>query len=263
MNSADKPISEDDLHAYADGQLEGNDLRRLERWLAENPADAQRVREWQRQNAELRDMFDGYAKSLPGDADLIVRTPQRQTPPQRETFVKRMMAIAAALLIFASGIGLGRMAATPDVSGFPPMAEMLPHQSKSAYLIYASDVRHPVEVEADQHEHLVNWLGKRLGFPLSTPDLGNVGFQLIGGRLVPVNGEPGAMFMYEDGSGRRVSILIGRNSENRTTSFRVASDGGLETFYWIDGPLGYAITGEISRSKLQAIANECYRQFQG
>jgi len=258
MNNRDQAVSEHDLHAYADGQLDAAERDRIEAWLGANPADAERVRTWQKQNTELRAMFDGYGKTGPGDAELILSARR----PQRAPLIKRAIAVAAALLIFASGIALGRLVPGFDSNEALDLAEMLPSQAKSAYLIYASDVRHPVEVGADQHEHLVTWLGKRLGHSLTTPDLGEIGFQLIGGRLVPVNDRPGALFMYEDSSGRRVSVLVGRNDENRSTSFRIASDGDLETFYWIDGPLGYAVTGEISRSELQAIADECYRQFE-
>ncbi|MGO7697159.1 anti-sigma factor family protein, partial [Rhizobium leguminosarum] len=62
---------------------------------------------------------------------------------------------------------------------------------------------------------------------------------LVGGRLLPVDGRPGAMFMYENQAGDRLTVLVGRNTENRTTSFRFASSDNLDTFYWIDGELGY------------------------
>ena len=61
--------------------------------------------------------------------------------------------------------------------------------------------------------------------------------------------------------GRRVTVLIGHNEENRTTSFRMASADGIETFYWIDNDLGYAVSAELTRAEVQAIAEECYRQF--
>jgi len=67
--------------------------------------------------------------------------------------------------------------------------------------------------------------------------------------------------MYEDDAGERITVLIGRNEDNRTTSFRYMSEGAVETFYWIDGAIGYAVTGEVSRARLQAIADDCYRQF--
>ncbi len=142
------------------------------------------------------------------------------------------------------------------------MAESLPRQAQSAFLIYASEVRHAVEVGPDQQAHLANWLGKRLDHPLNIPDLSSLGFSLVGGRLLPVNGKAGALFMYEDASGQRLTVLLGRNPDNRETSFRIDSSGGVETFYWIDGPIGYAVTGEVPRALLQKVADECYRQFE-
>jgi anti-sigma factor RsiW len=69
------------------------------------------------------------------------------------------------------------------------------------------------------------------------------------------------MFMYENQGGKRLTVLVGRNENNRTTSFRFASADKVETFYWIDGELGYAVTGEISRDMLRQVAEECYKQF--
>jgi anti-sigma factor RsiW len=140
--------------------------------------------------------------------------------------------------------------------------EALPQQAQAAYLVYASEVRHPVEVFSEEEAHLATWLGKRLNIPdLKIPDLSTFGFQLVGGRLLPVDSKPGAFFMYEDAAGKRLSVIVGRNPENRDTSFRFASNDGVETFYWIDGELGYAVSGEISRDQLRQIAEECYRQF--
>ncbi len=135
------------------------------------------------------------------------------------------------------------------------------YSGASAYLIYASEVRHPVEVGAGEQQHLATWLGKRLGYPFTIPDLSKIGYDLVGGRLIPVSGKPGAMLMYQDKTGRRVTVLIGHNEENRTTSFRMASADGIETFYWIDNELGYAVSAELTRDEVQAIAEECYRQF--
>ena len=135
-------------------------------------------------------------------------------------------------------------------------------QAQSVFLVYASEVRHPVEVGADQEPHLATWLGKRLAIPdLKVPNLQMLGFQLVDGRLLPVNETPGAMFMYEDATGKRLTVLVGRNKHNETTSFRFADTGTVDTFYWIDGELGYAVTGEISRDMLRQVAEQCYKQF--
>lgn len=255
-------VSEDELHAYVDGHLSQPERGRIETWLERHPARAEEVREWQAQATALRQHFAPYARGDEGDRALIsARRTAGKTPS-----LSPLRRIAAGLLIFAAGALAGAYAPgfiAPEPRLADSAAEALPQQAQSAFLIYASEVRHPVEVGADQQAHLANWLGKRLDYALTIPDLSALGFSLVGGRLVPVDGKAGAMLMYEDATGERLTVLLGRNAENRETSFRVASRGGVETFYWIDGEIGYAVTGEVPRDLLQKIADECYRQFEG
>lgn len=262
-------VSEDDLNAYVDGFLSPQEKARIERWLERNPARAEEVREWRAQAETLRAHFASYARTdardralLSGSSDLPQRIPRKDA---RFT-TGRLRAIAASLTLFAAG-GLTGLYAPSLFSADRGIrsietADSLPRQAQSAFLIYASEVRHAVEVGADQQSHLATWLGKRLDYPLTIPDLSALGFSLVGGRLLPVNGKAGAMFMYEDGTGRRLTVLLGRNNDNRETSFRIDSTDGVETFYWIDGPIGYAVTGEVPRDLLQQVADECYRQFE-
>ena len=79
---------------------------------------------------------------------------------------------------------------------------------------------------------------------------------------MPVNGRAGALLMYEDAAGKRLTILVGQSGANVVTSFRFASEGKVETFYWIDEKLSYAVTGEIPRNVLRGVADDCYQQFQ-
>lgn len=258
MNETNPTVTEADLHAYADGQLPEAARPRVEAYLAENPDEAAMVAGWRTQNAGIKSLFAGYEKSR--DTDLQLVTPAEHASPW-----KMCSALAAAAVaLFVLGAVSDRF--IPPLFERPPLqlaeSETLPKQAETAFLVYASEVRHPVEVFANEEAHLATWLGKRLAIPdLKVPDLKSLGFHLVGGRLLPVDGRPGAMFMYEDQGGERLTVIVGRNKENRTTSFRFASAKDVETFYWIDGELGYAVTGEISRDMLRKVAEECYRQF--
>ncbi|MCA1443684.1 anti-sigma factor [Ensifer sp. IC4062] len=258
-------VSEDELHAYVDGHLSQPERERIEAWLEGHPAPAEEVRQWQAQAAALKSHFASYARSEDSDRTLVATG--RAAPKVGTPLRDMLRRVAAGLLIFAAGALTGLYAPAIVAPDRPlQIAEepdTLPRQAQSAFLIYASEVRHPVEVGANEQGHLATWLGKRLDYALRIPDLSAFGFSLVGGRLVPVNGKAGAMLMYEDGTGQRVTVLLGRNTENRETSFRIASHGGVETFYWIDGGIGYAVTGEVPRELLQKVANECYRQFEG
>ncbi|WEX76268.1 anti-sigma factor [Sinorhizobium numidicum] len=258
-------VSEDELHAYVDGHLSQPERGRIEAWLERHPARAEEVRQWQAQTAALKQHFAPYARSDEGDRSLI--SARRATVAGAAPSSLMLRRIVAGLLIFAAGALAGfygpRLVAPEPAVVADGASDSLPRQAQSAFLVYASEVRHPVEVGADQQAHLATWLGKRLDYAFKIPDLSRLGFSLVGGRLVPVSGKAGAMLMYQDESGQRLTVLLGRNPGNRETSFRVDSRSGIETFYWIDEELGYAVTGEVPRDLLQKIANECYRQFEG
>ena len=257
MTERNSPISEIELHSFVDGQLSDEKRSRIAIALENDPTEAALVETWRKQNEGIRQLFGGYTFEKPSDARLI-----RSKTTQHDWRYRGAIAasILAALVIGSVGGFMGsRIFDQPNQT---TNVETLPEQAQAAYLIYASEVRHPVEVFSEEEAHLATWLGKRLAIPdLKVPDLNAFGFQLVGGRLLPVDNKPGAFFLYEDAAGKRLSVIVGRNPENRDTSFRFASSDGVETFYWIDGELGYAVSGEISRDKLRQIAEECYRQF--
>jgi anti-sigma factor RsiW len=84
----------------------------------------------------------------------------------------------------------------------------------------------------------------------------------MGGRLVPDGGQPAAQFMYEDGSGRRLTLYIRKETGIGNTAFRFAEREGFGAFYWIDQPLAYALAGRLQREELMGLANLVYAQLE-
>jgi len=132
-----------------------------------------------------------------------------------------------------------------------------------AHATYSPEVRHPVEVGADQEQHLVAWLSKRLGAQVRAPNLEAAGYSLMGGRLLPGDNGPVAHFMYQTAQGRRITLYVRTEAaENRETAFRFAAEGNVKVFYWIDRKLGYALSSaDLSKEDLLAIADVVYRQL--
>jgi anti-sigma factor RsiW len=129
-------------------------------------------------------------------------------------------------------------------------------------VVYSPEVRHPVEVGADQETHLVNWLSKRLGAQLKVPHLGSIGYTLVGGRLLPGERGPVAQFMYQDGKGQRLTLYVRTNPDDtRETAFRFAQENKVGVFYWLDHKLGYALSGEVEKAELLRVATAVYRQL--
>ena len=128
-----------------------------------------------------------------------------------------------------------------------------------AHSVYVPEQRHPVEVRA-QEEHLARWLTRRLDVPVKLFDLSANGFRLVGGRLLPDVKGPSAQLMYEDASGQRVTVYLRKPESSTQAEFRYVQQGDLGLFYWVDGTIGYALTGKLPRERLLALAQSIYAQ---
>jgi anti-sigma factor RsiW len=247
-------VTEAQLHAYVDGVLAAAERSAVEAHLASQPDDAARANAYRAQNEALHRAFD----------EVLVEPHSLRAGAARRPVRWRWGAALAAT--FAAGAVLGALLHAGlvderDRGGAAPIAR----QAALAHAAYVPEVRHPVEVAASDEQHLVAWLSKRLGTPLRAPSLAPAGYRLLGGRLLPPAGEEGsapvALFMYENAQGKRLTLLARREASGRATAFRFARQGATNVFYWIDGPLGYALAGEIGRDELSAVAQDVYRQL--
>jgi len=141
---------------------------------------------------------------------------------------------------------------------------MLARRAAVAHAVYSPEVRHPVEVGADDEQHLVTWLSKRLGAKVRAPKLDEVGMSLVGGRLLPGDSGPVALFMYQSQNGLLTLYLRTEASRNRETAFRYARENNVGVFYWIDREMGYALaSADLSKDELLRLANLVYKQLEG
>lgn len=175
-------------------------------------------------------------------------------------------ARAAGILVAGVAIGLALPLAwnKPAQGGTSARAPVQAFAARAAraHMVYAVEVRHPVEVDASQQEHLVAWLSKRLGTKLSVPVLAEEGFELLGGRLLPGPEGPVAQFMYQEAGGKRLTLYVSaRGRDEGETAFRFAREGSVSVFYWIDGRWGYALSGEVDRAQLSRLSTSVYRQL--
>jgi anti-sigma factor RsiW len=242
---------EEDLHAWVDGHLD--DVRRaeFESGLAEQTEAAEKARLYRQINDALKALYDPVLDE-PVPERLLVRP---------RTWIARGAVYAKAASVLVIGVALGWFGHTfvPLSSG---QALTLPRQAAIAHAVYTPEVRHPVEVGANDQDHLVRWLSKRLGTELTCPKLSAYGFDLVGGRLLSGPNGPVAQFMFQDGRGVRLTLYVsGQRGESRETAFRFSQEDRVSVFYWIDGRYGYALSGEMGRAQLLNIANSVYQQL--
>jgi len=253
-------FDDDDLHAYADGQLPPARVSAFEAALAANPELSAQVAAIRAQNDALRSALDAVlAEPIP---PALLRA---ASPPSRLGGVlpvaRRHRAWLAAAASLAIGIAVGWFGRTLDVErqGTPVT---FPREAAYTHALYAADVNRPVEVWANEEKRLVTWLTKRLGHPVHAPDLNALGYTLVGGRLVAGNRKPTAMFMYENPDRQRLSLQVRWQDRHASdTAFRYAVEDGVGVFYWIDDNCSYAISGSVDRAQLLALARVVYGQI--
>lgn len=247
-------ISEADLQAYVDGRLAAPRRAEVAAELAADPELAAQIESYRVHGEALRAAFQPVLEEPIPDRLLVATRPPR-----------RGWAIAASVICTL----LGGVAGWAINEAYRPAEQAsraeapLAVRAAVAHAVYSPEVRHPVEVGADQEAHLVAWLSKRLGAPVRAPKLESVGYRLMGGRLLPGESGPVAHFMYQCEKGTRVTLYVRTEApDHGETAFRYADENDVRVFYWVDRTFGYALSSaDISRERLSEVANVVYQQL--
>jgi anti-sigma factor RsiW len=258
----ERHISEVELHAYVDGELTPEDRAEVEALLAAAPAEAGLVREFRDLNEALAQRYAGrLGEPVPGRMQQVLARIPQDSGARRPGLARRWASVAAAILIAALAGAGGYLVHDLAVETRRPEAAFVA-TAIGAHSVYVPEVRHPVEVAAAEEAHLVQWLTKRIGANVRAPALAPLGWKLVGGRLLPDRGLPAAQFMYEDGTGRRLTLYMRKETGLNNTAFQFAESDGFGAFYWVDRPLAYALAGRLSREELMSLANAVYGQLE-
>jgi anti-sigma factor RsiW len=263
------PVTEQELQAFVDDLLPAERRLEIEAYLHARPAEAERIRAYREQNRALHALFDPILTQAP--ASRLAMRPA-------ENAVRWRRLAACAILTLSGGIAGWLL---HDVGGTAPsMAQQngggaanialvgsdddaLARRAAIAHATFSPEARHPVEVGVDQEAHLVAWLSKRLDTSLHPPKLGALGYDLIGGRLLPGDDGPVAQFMYQDKAGSRMTLYVSTEQKSKhETAFRFSQEGGVSVFYWIDGQFGYALSAELPKAALGRVADAVYQQLE-
>jgi anti-sigma factor RsiW len=257
MTAWNAPIGEDDLQAYVDGRLDPTRAAIVASWLEEHPDAAGRIAAERAEREELRARLQPKANE---PVPTRLRIANIRAAGRRQ-LARAGLRIAAALILVLAGAAGGWELRGLTARQTGEIA-LLTADALAAHRTFVVEVRHPVEVEAAQEAHLVQWLSRRLGRELVAPDLAGLGYRLIGGRLLPAESGPAAQLMYESTGGQRLTLYLRTEKGEDRTAFRYADSGGVAAFYWIDNGFGYAVSATADRQALLRVAERVYEQTQ-
>ena len=240
------PPSERDLHAYVDHQLNDDDRRLVETFLAGNVEISAQVRAWQQDAQQLRAALSGALQQPANpalDPTLIRQRLKRQS--------RRHLASAAVLLIAVSIGGFSGWKAREMtlLSAAAPMADAM-----QAYRLFAQQGMLPADYKVDSDGDMQRWLDRYFNRASRLPDLKAAGFEPVSGRLLSTDEGPAAMVMYEDGSGHKVSFYVRPPGPKNTFLPRGSrSDGDLQAEYWSGGGYNYAMVSPVDTPAAQQL----------
>jgi anti-sigma factor RsiW len=237
----DRPVQEDELHAYVDDRLDPARRAAVERHLRANPALQQRIDGWQAQSETLRDAL-AFKAQEPVPASLhLGRLLEQRIAGRRRWALDRPWRVAAAMLLM---LGVGA-AGGWTLRGPQRMGEVtrLGMEAAAAHTVFAADPAHPIEIGPENRPELVAWIDRQLHRQLNVPDLSTQGYRLVGGRVLSTMIGPAAMLLYDDGRGVRITIFL-QPMRSDVAPMQPVRAGAANGYAWIDAHMGYSVISD-------------------
>lgn len=259
------------LAAYADGEISREEKAAVEDLLSKD-ADARRIYETIRHGSDIgRKAFDEILKE-PVPLALVRSIKSAQPPKPREArrgarpslkvAPTGRQALAAALILFAVGCGIGYLFGTqPGASRLaqpPALAQnrLWPDDIATAHRIYLRQQSHIVEVPATQIDEIQKWLTSSVGVKFNMPDLASEGLIFQGARLVVAAGKPTGQLVYKTVDGEIVAVcFVKDDSATGNVDFSEVIKDDIGIVSWHRSGIGYAVVGMSSDPLLDDIAN--------
>jgi anti-sigma factor RsiW len=252
MADREPPVSEEELHAFVDGEVADDRRAAVEQWLAAHPEDAARVAAWQAQADAIRARYGNVANEP---------VPARFDPVRLMRAGRRWSRLAAAAVLAALLLGgtAGWYGRGMWDNGSTPRNVLV--EAIDAHRLYITEVRHPIEVRANEN-HLNPWLSRRVGYTLAAPNLESFDLKLLGGRLLPgQQGRAAALYMYESASGERFTFYC-RRAQSPQTALRYLASGVVGSYTWVDDDIAFVVSGPADQARLKRVAEAVYEQIE-
>ncbi len=257
MNCNDSRIY---LAAYFDDELDVAQSLRVHQHLAGCPDCRQVQREQVVLRTALRDsaLYDEPSAEFSDRIAAAVRRAARdETRSQRASWLgsfrfdslKWVLAVATLLAITTTGAFL-------IISGLRPSHEQVISTAVLESHIRSLQPGHLIDVPSSDRHTVKPWFQGKLDFSPPVPDLSELGWTLVGGRLDYVDGHPVAALVYQ----RRKhdinvflwpshnSALYDNVKQQNAQGYQILHWNGRETTYWVVSDLNNAELLDFARA---------------
>jgi anti-sigma factor RsiW len=243
-------VTDADLQAYIDGQLDTTGRIGVEAWLQENPEAAAEAMEGLRLRDEVRLFLAADDWPAPPATIGLARQVTRQLG-SRAWGLRVRRAVAAAVLIGAGWVAHAEFELFVDQVA---AAHPVPAYADEAAEAYEA-MRLKLTAGHAPDATLVALDAPRTGGQVPVPGLGE-GLRFVGSDFVPWDGGTAVVAVYRSGhEGGDVVMLFAAEAPSFAVSPpEAARVHGSTTVFWQAGPFAYALNGTLAEAELLAIA---------
>jgi anti-sigma factor RsiW len=294
-------ISDAYLHAFIDGQLSKKQYAEFEDYLVDNPTKIDQVDQYIQVATKIHDIYDPVLDEpvpdsilklfeLPNDnlfdednhvlsgklirakqgiltklqslgTKIFSNVPNIRLPALTSPF-KKPASFALPVAWTMACVLLGWVLHFGTSSTLPNINMTAEQHAINAHIIYAKEKKHMVEVAASETKHLMKWLSKRLNASVGPANLKDFNFELVGGRLLPVNQKHAGLYMYKNQDEVRLSLYISSVVDNQQTAdIQCDALEKVQICSWKNDALAYFVISEIPAADLKQIAMEVRYQL--
>lgn len=132
------------------------------------------------------------------------------------------------------------------------------HQQLIASAVLAGHIRslqadHLVDVPSSDRHTVKPWFQGRLDFSPPVPDLSDLGWTLIGGRLDYVDGRPVAVLVYQRRM-HNINVFLWPNRGPADDAIRREDAQGYQILHWNGAEMAYWVVSDLNRAELLELA---------
>lgn len=246
-------ITDYDLHAYVDGQLDVRRRKTVEAYLDRHSDAAARVRDYMAYNDLLKQAHDGIAdEQVPHRLmSVLYRTRKSIFPVMMKT-----AAVLALCLVSASGgwfsaqqsqpAGQVMAAADNDVVGrFLQQVSLNTLQKPDEML----------DINAGIKTDPLNFLTQKVALEMQAPDLTAAGYSIQGRRLVTGGEQEFVELSYGNGAGETVKLYMKTRWDKEIPDIKFNRQNNHGIAFWQEGPLVYALRGDMNETEATRLAD--------
>jgi len=255
MNCDDSRIY---LPAYLDDELEVAENLRVQKHLAE----CQDCRQTEDQQLALRSALrDPDLRAYPSaDFSERIEVVVRQAAKKEEARSRRSSRFeflridsfgwlpAAAVLLVVMTIG-----ALFVLNSFRSSHQQLIASAVLAGHIRSLQPNHLIDVPSSDRHTVKPWFQGRLDFSPPVPDLSELGWTLVGGRLDYVDGRPVAVIVYQRRM-HNINVFLWPNHGSSDDAIRQEEAQGYQILHWNGAEMTYWVVSDLNNAELLQLA---------